>query len=285
MTSKTRLRAVRIEEPIGLSATSPLSRVVRFECHAGIASLTLATAFRPENSNVEIDGVPTTLPGAEPPAEALIEDELFREIPIEAFHEMEPLWAEHVCQDVLALNIWDTQDQLQKALLKELEENGSLELTAQEQNVVKAAKMSRGGKRRLANAQQVSIKTIIYSKRWARLYSEPLSVVWIAALALYERHVARSGYRFCVLARMLQEKLTKEDDFLRGEKILADARAGGETQAVKARVVADPVLAEMRRMVAKGKSVSSAAHIAAKNGLGTSQAANRKLWYRRNKNL
>ena len=59
-----------------------------------------------------------------------------------------------------------------------------------------------------------------------------------------------------------------------------DARAGGIATGAATRERTGEILAEMQALVLKGHSVTRAADLVARRGLGTSAAANRKLWSR-----
>lgn len=84
-------------------------------------------------------------------------------------------------------------------------------------------------------------------------------------------------------ARNIDELSIKENlerSALQGNAVVAAARAGGEARAAAAKHNREAILSEMARLIGEGKSVSSAALIAANRGIGTSQDANRKAWNR-----
>lgn len=71
-----------------------------------------------------------------------------------------------------------------------------------------------------------------------------------------------------------------EQHALRGKKNLRSAQAGGRARSATAKGKNDAVIAEMSKLMDKGLSMSAAASIASKNGLGTSMDANRKTYQR-----
>lgn len=72
-----------------------------------------------------------------------------------------------------------------------------------------------------------------------------------------------------------------DPDRERGAKIKAGASGGGKATAAQRLDEKTTLFAEMQRLIAAGKSVSAAAHIAASKGFGSSAAANRQRWIRR----
>ncbi len=117
---------------------------------------------------------------------------------------------------------------------------------------------------------------------WAELYLEPLSDVWLAAMANHA-HEAGNYFAFGYLVAQLEHQDTTEPHFLRGRKSVESGKAGAAARAQQNSSRTTAVLAEMRRLTAGGHSMSSAAEIAAKNRVGTYAAANKKLWLRHTK--
>lgn len=118
---------------------------------------------------------------------------------------------------------------------------------------------------------------------WAEVFAEPLSVVWIAAMAQHAHLVVKDNYAAGYLTALLDQKLKKEDLFVRGLVNKESTDAGGQKQADNALDNRTRVLAEMERLLAseKGKrGVRWAAKAAAGNGVGTSESSNRQIWYR-----
>lgn len=94
------------------------------------------------------------------------------------------------------------------------------------------------------------------------------------------RRAFEAGFSF---ARSVGEYMVKqsiEPSAVRGNLIADGARRGGVAKSASAKKTRDQVLAEIERLVASGKSVSSAAAAVARQGIGSSPEANRKLWNR-----
>lgn len=70
---------------------------------------------------------------------------------------------------------------------------------------------------------------------------------------------------------------------LRGKKVANSAEAGGHARARAASKPTARTLSEMATFIEKGHSVSRAAELAASRGIGSSKAANRRLWSRHRK--
>lgn len=118
---------------------------------------------------------------------------------------------------------------------------------------------------------------------WAELFTEPFSEVWLAAMAQHAYFVLQDDYAFGYLTALLDQKQQNEMHFLRGQKSIASASAGGQARAQKSRPNTQAVLRAMERHLEGGKSVARAADLAHRNGHGTSAEANRKLWTRHRK--
>lgn len=133
---------------------------------------------------------------------------------------------------------------------------------------------------------------------------EPYSKVWFELLALAEiqqldssiselrqdNKRAANGFYLMVafryagsIGRIIEQycwRFSHGADTLRGKVSVSAARTGGETRARAHAALSEKILSEMQRQVQAGKTVSNAARLAFKFGLGASPGANRKLWYR-----
>ena len=111
-------------------------------------------------------------------------------------------------------------------------------------------------------------------------FAEPLSRLWYAASmeALYfaYRDDLTVGYLWAEY-RMRKEH---EDSALRGKKTQVAARKGGEARGQVLTEQRLRILGEMQRYIDLSHSIARAAELAAKAGIGTSAAANAKLWHR-----
>jgi hypothetical protein len=99
---------------------------------------------------------------------------------------------------------------------------------------------------------------------------EPLCE-FAAAIAI---NALRAGY----FARAAESK-KMEVDAVRGQKTKSSAKTGGETRARQTKPTKDAVIQKMRVLIEAGHTVSGAADAAHRVGIGSSQDANRKLWY------
>jgi len=111
-------------------------------------------------------------------------------------------------------------------------------------------------------------------------FAEPLSRLWYAANLMSLFFVHQDDLRFGYLWAEYQLRIRSEVDTVRGKKLVRDARAGGKARAEKSTLHSQKILAAMAAHIGKGKSISNAASLAAKAGLGASMDANRKLWTR-----
>lgn len=84
-------------------------------------------------------------------------------------------------------------------------------------------------------------------------------------------------------ARELELVLLNRDNAVRGRKTKNAAKSGGEQRRGKFEPRTTEILLEMKRLLTQVTSVSRAAELSARRGFGTSQKANRALWYRHNK--
>jgi len=109
---------------------------------------------------------------------------------------------------------------------------------------------------------------------------KPLSRLWYAAnmISLYYAHYdhLRLGY----LWAEYQIRMRHETDSLRGKKSVASAQMGGAEHARAFENRRQRIIESIKRFVESGQSVSNAALLTFKNGLGSSAEANRKLWTR-----
>jgi hypothetical protein len=115
---------------------------------------------------------------------------------------------------------------------------------------------------------------------WTDLFVEKLSDVWLAAMAQYAYYVKEADYAFGYLTAQLNRRQEFELHFIRGKKIVENARMGGHTKASRSARTTDGVLREMRQLVANGMKVGKAAELAFRKGKGTSPGANVRLFNR-----
>lgn len=115
---------------------------------------------------------------------------------------------------------------------------------------------------------------------WTDLFEEPFSDLWLAAMAHHAYYVLEDDFAFGYLTALLDQRAQNERDYLRGKKGLDSARAGGRARAAKVRSDSDLRLGKMRGLVDAGHSVSRAAELTCRAGLGPSKSANAKLWHR-----
>lgn len=118
---------------------------------------------------------------------------------------------------------------------------------------------------------------------WAEMFAEPYSDVWLAAMAQHAYYIEGNSFAFGYLSALLDKKASAERDFLRGKVTAKSAGLGGKSRSSKFSPTREAILAEMRRLVARGFSRTNAARITHEKGLGSSQAANEKLWDRHRK--
>lgn len=118
---------------------------------------------------------------------------------------------------------------------------------------------------------------------WAELFAEPFGELWLAAMAQHAYWVERDEFAFGYLTALLDQKKQNESHFLRGKKGLASAALGGQARAAQSKSGTQTVLMEMERHISAGKSITRAAELTCRAGLGATPEANRKLWYRHRK--
>jgi len=127
------------------------------------------------------------------------------------------------------------------------------------------------------------VRDVVLVGLWAELFAEPLSDLWLAAMAYHAYFVERNDFAFGYLTAQLDQRRETEKDFLRGRKSVESGRAGAEIRAKHSHAETERVLREIKRLVQRGHSISRAASIAAHGGVGSSPSANRKLWERHSK--
>jgi hypothetical protein len=119
---------------------------------------------------------------------------------------------------------------------------------------------------------------------WADLFIQKLSDTWLAAMAYHACYVEHNDYAVGYFTAKLDTRREVEPHFLRGKRGMDNAKAGGAERARRLAGRSEGVLREMKRLVAKGRTVASAAARAHENGKGKSPAANSN-WYRHLKKL
>lgn len=78
---------------------------------------------------------------------------------------------------------------------------------------------------------------------------------------------------------------TREENALRGRTTLLSSKAGGAVRKGQCSESTKQVLSMMEPLIEKLRSVSAAADIVARKGIGSSKEANRALWYNHRKKL
>ena len=89
---------------------------------------------------------------------------------------------------------------------------------------------------------------------WVELFIEPLSDVWLAAMALHAQS-EDNDFAFGYLIAQIDRRHEVEPDFLRGKKSVESGRAGGNAKARLRLPASENILSEMRQLVAKGSTV------------------------------
>jgi hypothetical protein len=115
---------------------------------------------------------------------------------------------------------------------------------------------------------------------WAELFAEPLTDIWLAAMAMHAHHVERNDFAFGYLIAQIDHRRATESDFLRGKKSVDSGKLGGAARKSATAARTRKTIAEMRNLVGRGMSVRRAAELVAKRGVGASTEANKKLWNR-----
>lgn len=119
---------------------------------------------------------------------------------------------------------------------------------------------------------------------WAELFAEPLSDVWLAAMAMHA-HREGNDFAFGYFIAQIDARQEAERDFLRGQKSVASGKLGGAARKAVTSANSRRTLTEMEKFVQRGLSVRRAAELASKRGWGASTEANRKLWNRHAKKV
>jgi hypothetical protein len=114
---------------------------------------------------------------------------------------------------------------------------------------------------------------------WAELFEEPLTDLWLAAMAYHAQYVGNE-FAYGYLTAMLSQRKMAESDVIRGRKTMESSRTGGAARGRLTQAGTQRVLTSMSELIAKGHSVNRAAALTADRGVGTSSGANRKLWLR-----
>ena len=111
-------------------------------------------------------------------------------------------------------------------------------------------------------------------------FAKPLSRLWYAAAmnALY--FVYRDDLKVGYLWAEYKIRMEHESAAVRGQTVRDGAQKGGEKRSQDYASLRKVVLSELKRLCDQGHSVSRAAELAFKAGIGTSGAANAKLWHR-----
>jgi hypothetical protein len=115
---------------------------------------------------------------------------------------------------------------------------------------------------------------------WADMFEEKFSTTWLAAVALEVLLSEQNEFAFGFRYSELIQKLEHEEDALRGKKVMKAAQSGGTTKSKMSNARSVEIIENMKACVESGHSISGAASICAKRNIGTSHAANRRLWQR-----
>lgn len=118
---------------------------------------------------------------------------------------------------------------------------------------------------------------------WAQLFAEPFEELWLAAMAQHAFYVLENDFAFGYLTAQIDQKRDIETHFLRGKKSIESASLGGLARSSEQHKKTQQTLTEMNRLIENDLSIARAASLAYKNGFGTSDAANKKLWARHSK--
>lgn len=126
-------------------------------------------------------------------------------------------------------------------------------------------------------------REIFLQAKWVELFSEPFEELWLAAMAQHAFYVLGDDFAFGYLTAQIDQKRNLESHFLRGKNSVKSASLGGLARSNALQKKTRQTLTEMERLIASGHSVARSAKLAHKNGFGTSQSANKKLWERHSK--
>jgi hypothetical protein len=130
---------------------------------------------------------------------------------------------------------------------------------------------------------QNALRKVFLIAVWAQLFSEPFGELWLAAMAQHAYFVEEDEYAFGYLIALLDQKQRNEIHFLRGRKTVRSAGLGGDIKAAASKANREIILTEMERLIRNEHSISRAAELTHKKGLGTSPSANLKMWKRHRK--
>ena len=211
-----------------------------------------------------------------------------KEYPARVAFEYDTPWGLNLCCSTLRGDTWDDNDRLHRCRRKTLFQTEEFRFSNEEKDALNDPPIAHN----LFCTHQDRytsevIRHVILARAWQNYFGELLSAQWLAAHALYEYYVRGDNFAFGVMSSELRRKIECEQSYLRGEKVRQGQKLGGEMRRGQTKPNSQKTLEEMRRLISgpRRMSISSAANIAAKNGLGASQDANRKLWYRNAKKL
>tara|TARA_R110002072_G_scaffold73998_2_gene175614 strand:- start:1028 stop:1627 length:600 start_codon:yes stop_codon:yes gene_type:complete len=117
---------------------------------------------------------------------------------------------------------------------------------------------------------------------YVQLNERPFSLIWIAAMAMHSKLVAKDDFAFGYLCALFEQSVANSADVRAGRKATEGARQGAKERAASNATQRQATLERMR-VLCEVHTVSRSAELAFKEKLGTSAEANRKLWYRNKK--
>jgi hypothetical protein len=119
---------------------------------------------------------------------------------------------------------------------------------------------------------------------WADTCAEPLSIIWLAAMAEHALYFADDLYAFGYLTALLNQKLSNELLFERGVINKKATDSGGEARRQARQAANQAIIAAMKIHIDKGRSEADAAlRVFEREHLGKSADANRQIWRRNTK--
>lgn len=131
---------------------------------------------------------------------------------------------------------------------------------------------------------ETELQKVFLQATWAELFAEPLEELWLAAMAQHAFFVLEDDFAFGYLIAMLDQKLNNnESHLLRGKKNIESAKLGGQAKARMQLETTKNTLQEMARLIQDGQTIARSATLAHKNGFGSSETANKRLWTRHSK--
>ena len=77
---------------------------------------------------------------------------------------------------------------------------------------------------------------------WAELFVEPLSDIWLAAMAQHAYFVENDDFAFGYLTAQLDRRQEVESHFLRGKKLVESGRSGGRARASRMKSTSESTL-------------------------------------------